>query len=187
MMAAEARVSITTVRPGAAAGLVPALGALLHACVRDGASVGFLLPFAQAEGEAFWRTRVLPALDAGTRVLLVATRDGTVVGTVQLDHDTMPNQPHRAEVSKLLVHPGHRRRGIARRLMAAVERAAVEGGRTLITLDTRTGDAAEPLYQSLGYQTVGPIPGYCLNPFDGRPESTTILYKALRPGPSPSV
>jgi len=155
------------------------LGALLHACVHDGASIGFVLPFTADDGEAFWRDKVLPAVRDGTRVLLVARVSGRIAGTVQLDYDTMPNQPHRAEVRKLLVHPAVRRHGIARALMAALERAASQWGRSLLTLDTRTGDTAERLYSSLGYKTTGVIPGFCRDPFDDRLDATTIMYKAL--------
>jgi ribosomal protein S18 acetylase RimI-like enzyme len=114
-----------------------------------------------------------------TRLLLVARQGNRIAGSVQLDSDTPPNQPHRAEVRKLLVHPDFRRHGLARALMAEVERLAGRLGRSLITLDTRTGDKAEPLYASLGYKTAGIIPGYCLNPFEDRLDSTTVMYKAL--------
>ena len=155
------------------------LGALLHACVHAGASVNFVLPYSEADSAAFWRRKVLPAVGDGTRLLLVARRDERIAGAVQLDTDTPPNQPHRAEVSKLLVHPDFRRQGIARTLMAELERLASQRGRSLITLDTRTGDKAEPLYVSLGYKTAGVIPGYCLDPFEDRLDPTTIMYKAL--------
>jgi hypothetical protein len=156
-----------------------ALGALMHACVLDGASIGYVLPFSAAEAEAFWIEKVLPGVRDGTRVLLVAQADGRIAGSVQLDRDTPPNQPHRAEVRKLLVHPDCRRRGIARALMAALERQARALGRSLLTLDTRTGDAAEPLYASLGYATAGVIPGWCRDTVTERLDSTTIMYKAL--------
>ncbi len=110
---------------------------------------------------------------------MVARKDGRIAGSVQLDYDTPPNQPHRAEVRKLLVHPDFRRRGIAKALMAALESRAAELGRSLLTLDTRTGDMAEPLYVSLGYQTAGIIPGYCRDPFKDHFDPTTIMYKAL--------
>lgn len=155
------------------------LGALLHACVQDGASIGFVLPYTQADGEAFWRDKVLPAVRNGGLTLLIAQHGGRIVGAVQLDHDTPPNQRHRAEARKLMVHPDFRRRGIARALMAELERLASRLGRSLITLDTRTGDKAEPLYASLGYQRAGIIPGYCRAPAEDRLESTTIMYKAL--------
>lgn len=156
------------------------LGALLHACVHDGASISFVLPFSSGQAEAFWRDKVLPGLLAGGAVLLAAECEGRIVGAVQLDHDTPPNQPHRAEVRKLLVHPEFRRRGVARALMAELERHARGLGRSLLTLDTRTGDRAEPLYSSLGYETVGIIPRFCRDPFDaGKLDGTTIMYKAL--------
>jgi len=155
------------------------LGALLHACVVAGASIGFVLPFTQDDGEAFWRTKVLPALQGGGRLLWVARQDGRIVGSVQLGIDTPANQRHRADVSKLLVHPAFRRRGIARALMAELEREAARLGRNLLTLDTRTGDLAEPLYASLGYRTAGVIPGYCRDPFGDQLDSTTVMYKAL--------
>jgi ribosomal protein S18 acetylase RimI-like enzyme len=149
------------------------LGALLNACVHAGASISFVLPHTQAESEAFWRDNVLPAVRGGGRLLLVAQRDGRIAGSVQLDTDTPPNQPHRAEVRKLLVHPDFRRQGLARALMAELERHAQLLGRSLLTLDTRTGDHAEPLYASLGYSTVGVIT------VADRLDSTTIMYKAL--------
>lgn len=157
------------------------LAALLHACVHAGASVGFILPCPLTECEGFWR-KVLAAMRDGSRVLLVARLDGRIVGTVQLDHDTPANQPHRAEVRKLLVHPEFRRRGISRALMLALERRAAALGRHLLTLDTRTGDAAEPLYAGLGYETAGVIPGYCLDPAEDRLDGTTIMYKTLHRG-----
>lgn len=155
------------------------LGELLTACVLDGASIGFILPFAAAEGEAFWLGRVLPSVRNGGATLLVAEAGGRIAGTVLLDHDTMPNQPHRAEARKLLVHPDFRRRGVARALMAALEDLAARLGRSLITLDTRTGDSAESLYVSLGYQVTGIIPGYCRDAREDRLDATTIMYKAL--------
>jgi len=156
------------------------LGALLHACVAAGASVNFVWPFTQAEAELFFARKVLPAIAAGTRTLWIAEIDGRVVGTVQLDVDTPPNQPHRAEVTKLLVHPEARRRGIARALMAALEDRAATLERSLITLDTRTGDFAEPLYASLGYVAIGTIPDYCIDPARTRLDATTIMYKTLQ-------
>ncbi|BCH23223.1 GNAT family N-acetyltransferase [Mesorhizobium sp. L-8-3] len=155
------------------------LAALLFACVHDGASISFVLPFTRHEGELFWSGKVLPAVRTGRLTLFVARLEGRIAGSVQLDHDTPPNQPHRVEVRKLLVHPDFRRRGIAHLLMAELEELTRRMGRRLITLDTRTGDKAEPLYASLGYQTAGVIPGYCLDPIDGRLDSTTLMYKAL--------
>ncbi|CAI2933630.1 GNAT family N-acetyltransferase [Aminobacter niigataensis] len=157
-----------------------ALGALLHACVHDGASIGFVLPYAHAEAEGFWTGKVLPGVRDGTRIMLVASKDDRIAGTVQLGCDTMPNQPHRADVNKLMVHPGFRRQGIAQLLMKELEVRARELGRSLMTLDTRTGDNAEPLYTALGYRTVGVIPGFARDPMGGdRLDPTTIMYKTL--------
>lgn len=170
----------TRVTAGQARALLPGLGELLHACVRDGASVSFVLPFGPEAARAFWLDKVLPSLESGGLVLFVAMREGRVAGSVQLDCDTPPNQPHRAEIRKLLVHPDFRRRGIARELMRVAEAAARGAGRSLLTLDTRTGDNAEPLYASLGYRTVGVIPGFARDARDpSRLDGTTIMYKAL--------
>lgn len=161
------------------AGHLAELGRLMHDCVHAGASIGYILPFSPDDGEAFWTRKVLPGLRNGGLVLLVATSGDRIAGAVQLDHDTPPNQPHRAEVRKLLVHPDFRRRGLARQLMARIEAEARALKRSLLTLDTRTGDTAEPLYASLGYQTTGIIPFYCLDPFENRLDSTTVMYKRL--------
>ena len=163
----------------AIAARLPQLSALLHACVHDGASIGFILPFDSDDSDAFWTGNVLPAVARGSRLLLVAQLDGAIAGAVQLDWDTPPNQAHRAEVRKLLVHPAFRRRGLARQLMQAVEDRARALPRQLLTLDTRTHDHAEPLYRSLGYKTAGVIPGYALAPEGGRLDATTVMYKQL--------
>ena len=155
------------------------LGRVLHACVHAGGSVSFVLPFSLEDATAFWRDQVLAAVQDGSRRVLVALLGGRVVGTVQLDLATPPNQPHRAEVKKLLVHPDARRRGIARALMTAVEAEAHASGRTLLTLDTVTGGSAESLYRSLGYTTVGVIPGYALNFNASALEATTVMCKEL--------
>jgi GNAT superfamily N-acetyltransferase len=157
------------------------LAELLHAAVHAGASVGFVLPFAVADAEGFWRERVLPGIESGERRVLLARWDERIVGTVQLMPAAMPNQRHRAEVAKLLVHPEARRRGIARQLMLDLEPIARQEGRTLLTLDTRTGDAAEPLYLALGYKVAGVIPGYARGPHGPELEATTVMYKVLEP------
>src|SRR5215470_6811450 len=100
------------------------LGALLNACVHDGASVNFVLPHTQADSEAFWIKKVLPQARDGALAVLVARQSGRIAGSVQLDHDTPPNQVHRAEVRKLLVHPDCRRLGIGKALMIDAERLA---------------------------------------------------------------
>jgi hypothetical protein len=156
------------------------MGAMMAACVRAGASIGYVLPYEDDDGETFWRQTIWPSLAQGGIVLLVARLGGRIAGTVQLDANTPPNQPHRAEVRKMLVHPDFRRKGIARALMLALEGHARQMGLGLLTLDTRTGDAAEPLYRSLGYETTGIIPNYCIDAIDPtRVDSTTVMYKLL--------
>lgn len=176
----SANLELKLLSADAAAACLPELASLLHACVQGGASVSFVLPYSLEDAQAFWRVKVLPGVESGALKLWVARVDGRLAGSVQLDTDTPPNQPHRAEVRKLLVHPDLRRQGIARRLMQEVDAMAARLGRSLITLDTRTGDSAEPLYASLGYRTVGVIPGFARDPIDaGKVDGTTIMYKQL--------
>jgi len=156
-----------------------ALSVLLHDCVHDGASIGFILPFDRAASDRFWLHNVLPAVERGVRLLLVAEIGGQLAAAVQLDWDTPPNQAHRAEVRKLLVAPAFRRRGLARQLMEQLEVQVLRGPRRLLTLDTRSGDHAQPLYASLGYQVAGSIPAYALAPAGDRLDATTIMYKQL--------
>lgn len=155
------------------------LGGLLRDCVHAGANVNFILPFTQQDAEGFWTNKVLPPLRNGTRVVWAARKEGRIAGSVQLDYGTPPNQAHRAAVTKLLVHPDFRRRGIAKALMAELEKRAASLGRRLIVLDTRTGDSAEPLYVSLGYKIVGIIPEFCRDPIEEKFHPTTIMYKTL--------
>ncbi len=152
---------------------------VLHATVHAGASVGFIQPYARSDSRAFWVDKVTPAVKNGQRRLFIAAQSDKVIGTVQLDLDVYPNQAHRGEVMKLLVHPDFRRRGIAQQLMHHLETCARDLGKQLLTLDTRTGDSAEPLYRKLGYHTAGSIPGYCRAPETDRYESTTYMYKTL--------
>jgi ribosomal protein S18 acetylase RimI-like enzyme len=158
------------------------LSDILHAVVYGGAGVSFVIPFSIDEARAFWIEQVLPGVRAGTRRVLVARWGTRIVGTVQLDLSTPPNQQHRAEVLKMLVHPDARRRGIARALMVALEGVAQSEGKTLLTLDTWTGSYAESLYQSLGYVTVGVIPHYARGSLTPQLEPATIMYKELNQG-----
>jgi GNAT superfamily N-acetyltransferase len=185
MSAVNAPVGVWTVDATSLEALRPRLGEILIACVHDGASIGFLEPLEPADADAFWQ-RIERAVADGRCILFAAAEaDGTVVGTVQLDVDTLPNQPHRATVSKLLVHPDARRRGVGEALMAGLERAAVDAGRWLLTLDTAT-DAAARLYERMGWALAGDIPDYALNP-DGTLTATSFYWKKL-PGrpPEPS-
>jgi GNAT superfamily N-acetyltransferase len=165
--------------PPSLAADIDMLGTVLHACVHAGASVSFVLPFSHDDAKAFWQTKVLPAVQSGLCLVLVARGAGQILGTVQLDLATPPNQPHRAEVRKLLVHPEARRRGIARALMLALEQEAGDAHRNLLTLDTVTGGFAEPLYSSLGYVKVGVIPRYAVRPDSPELDATTIMYKEV--------
>lgn len=160
-----------------AAAQLPALVELLRDAVDGGASVGYLPPLDPAEAEAYWRG-VIAALDTPYRLLFVAVEDGRPVGTVQLAMESRPNGSHRAEVSKLLVHSAHRRRGVGQALMRTLEGAARIAGRTTLVLDTLQGDAGEPLYQRLGYQIAGVIPQYA-RVGDGSLQPTVFYYKLL--------
>ncbi|WMD20392.1 GNAT family N-acetyltransferase [Achromobacter seleniivolatilans] len=177
----SANLEVTQLTADSAAAHLTGLTELLHACVLGGASVSFVLPYSSDDAQVFWQAKVLPAVAGGKLALWVARQDGRIAGSVQLDIDTPPNQPHRAEVRKLLVHPDFRRRGIARLLLREAEAYAQQCGRTLITLDTRSGDSAEPLYTSMGYVTVGQIPGFSRDPHDpSKVDGTTIMYKQMR-------
>ena len=156
--------------------LRPSLREILIDGVEHGASVGFLAPLSHAEADEYWR-RIERAVGEDRCVLFAAALDGPVIGTVQLDVDTLPNQRHRGTVAKLLVHTTARRRGVGEALMAALEAEARERGRWLLTLDTATGDAAR-LYERMGWTASGPIPDYAQNP-DGSLTDTTFYWKRL--------
>jgi GNAT superfamily N-acetyltransferase len=148
---------------------------ILCACVNAGASVSYLPPIAQEVARAFWK-RMATEVAAGTRILIAAWDDAALVGTVMLEFASSPNQPHRAEVQKLLVHPAARRKGLARALMLRAEQEARQADRTLLTLDTRAGDSAENLYRATGWHEAGRIPGYALNA-DLTPCDTIFFWK----------
>lgn len=156
---------------------LPELADILVDAVESGASVSFMLPFTQSEAIAYW-TNIVTAIADGRTVLLVALVDNRAVGTVQLSLSVPPNQLHRAEVAKLLVHRTARQQGIGRSLMVHVEQIAKSRDRTLLTLDTLTGIAAEQLYRSLGYVCAGIIPEYACLP-SGQLKDTSIFYKQL--------
>ena len=155
------------------------LAGLLVAVVEDGGAIGFVLPLAQSTAEAYWRERVAPLVQSDGVELYVAMLAGQIAGTVQLLLATPPNQPHRADICKLMVHPDARRKGVARKLMQTALSAARSNARTLVTLDTRTGDSAQALYTAMGFETVGVIPHYALDPDRSVLHSTTIMYRDL--------
>jgi acetyltransferase len=153
------------------------LAQLLVDAVGSGAAVSFLAPLTLDRAEDWWRGTI-SASHSGA-IFLVA-RDGEgIVGTVQLHPAWAPNQPHRAEIAKLLVHRRSRRTGLATQLMRTIEDAARHAGFRLLTLDTKRGDAAERLYRNIGWTAAGTIPGYALDP-DGAPHDAVIFYKELR-------
>jgi acetyltransferase len=155
---------------------------LLTACVHGGASIGFLAPLDEREAAAYWK-KVVSDLPSGYRLILVARErsGGPIIGSAQIVFEARANGRHRAEVQKVMVHPAHRRRGIAGRLMAELERVAqLRPGVNLLFLDTSEGHGgAQAFYESLGYTYVGGIPGYAVDP-DGKPAKNAIYYKTLR-------
>lgn len=154
------------------------LSDVLANCVNGGASVSFMLPFHHETALAFWQ-RTAASVARGERIVLVAKDvDQTIVGTVQLIIDQPENQPHRADVAKLLVHERARRTGIARALMQRLEAVAADAGKNVLVLDTATGSGAENFYQRCGWQKVGEVPRYALMP-DGALTATSIFYKFL--------
>jgi len=152
---------------------IAGLASLLIEATAHGASVSFMHPLAREKAEAYWRKAM-----ADGRVVLGARDGDRLVGTVSLVLDLPENQPHRAEIQKVLVAVSHRRRGIARALMLAAEREAAQRGRTLLVLDAVTGDPGSRLYESLAWNRVGEIPDFALYP-NGRPCPTTFYWKRL--------
>jgi len=152
------------------------LARVLIDCVEGDASVSFMHPLPTAKALAFWE-QIANDVAAGARALIVAEDDSGIVGTVQLVLAQPENQPHRADVSKMLVHRGARRRGIGAALMRAAEDIARDCGKSLLVLDTASSDA-ERLYARMGWQRCGVIPGYALLPRGGLC-ATTIFYRAL--------
>jgi ribosomal protein S18 acetylase RimI-like enzyme len=155
------------------------LAEILVETVAGGGSVSFMHPLPQPDALAFWR-RALEAADAGKRVVFGAYWGGELVGTVTLLLDCPPNQPHRAEIAKLMVEPHYRGRGIGRALMLAAEAEAAEQSRTLLVLDTATEGGAAGLYEGLGYRLSGEIPDFALKPHGGL-TGTLIYWKRLDP------
>lgn len=156
---------------------LPGLSRLLVDAVDSGASLGFWAPMGQHDAVLYWR-EVMQGLVDGNLVLLVAEDEGEVVGSVQLLLSDRQNGHHRAEIRKLMVHTSRRGHGLGRALLAAAHVEAGFRGRRLLLLDTRTGDAGERLYESMGYTRAGEIPGFTIEP-DGARHGTTIFYHVL--------
>lgn len=156
---------------------LPELCEVLQACVADGASVGFIDAVDHQAIDRFWQDRIY-SLASGDAELWVARQHGSVVATVMINSSSMPNGRHRAEITKLLVHPQARRQGIARQLMLQAEQQARLQGKTLLVLDTRSGDVASDLYRSLDWQVAGSIPFYAEST-TGELDATTYMFKLL--------
>jgi GNAT superfamily N-acetyltransferase len=175
-------VTVERLRAPVAEADLDALAHVLVDAVASGAAVSFLT-MSHELALAWWR-KIFEAPDDGPVVLVARDAEG-IVGTVQLHRSRAPNQPHRADVAKLMVHRRGRRQGIGRRLMAAIEQEAAAAGYTLLVLDSKRGDAGELLYRELGWTAVGTIPRYALDPDGVTPHDTVVFYKALpaaRPG-----
>lgn len=170
--------NIRRLGPADAEAAVPALAGLLLDVVEGGASVGFMAPLSRTKAEAFWR-RVAEGVARGARALLLAddAQTGEALGTAQVIWELPENQPHRADVSKVLVKRAARGRGVGAALMRASDEAARQAGKTLLVLDTAS-DAAERLYAREGWVRVGPVPDFALLP-DGRFCDTAFYYKRL--------
>jgi GNAT superfamily N-acetyltransferase len=168
---------IERLTPPASAPDLQALARLLLDAVESGAAVSFLASLTLEEAEAWWR-KTVSAADARW-ILLVARDSEGIVGTVQLQPAWAPNQPHRAEVMKLLVHRRSRRAGVGTRLMQAIEDEARRAGFRLLTLDAKRGASAEHLYRRLGWTLVGTVPGFALDPDGATPHDAVIFYKRL--------
>jgi GNAT superfamily N-acetyltransferase len=161
-----------------------ALAQLLVDAVESGAAVSFLAPLPLERAEGWWR-KTLSAAHSGAIFLVARDAEG-IVGTVQLHPAWAPNQPHRAEVVKLLVHRRGRRTGLGTRLMQAIEDAARHAGFGLLTLDAKRGEVAERLYRRLGWVVAGTIPRYAFDP-DGTPHDAVFFYKELNQDHEPQA
>ena len=169
-------IAIERIGPDTPDAIVDRLATLLEDAVESGATVSFLGGLTHAQATTWWRSLLA---DLSSRSIVLIARDGNdVVGTVQMHPAWAPNQPHRGEVAKLLVHRRARRRGIGRALMHDLERRARQDGFRLLMLNTRQGDSAERLYASLGWTCIGEVPDYALDP-GGVAHATVLLYKQI--------
>jgi ribosomal protein S18 acetylase RimI-like enzyme len=157
--------------------ILQALSEILVETVASGGSVSFMHPLSREAALAFWQAS-LAAADRGERIVLGAFYGDELIGTVTLLLDLPPNQPHRAEIAKMMTRVNHRRRGAATALMRAAERLAAERGRTLLVLDTAIEDGASRLYEVLGFNLTGVIPDYALKPHGGL-TGTMIYWKRI--------
>lgn len=173
-------ITIEPLKPPASDHDFKTLARLLVDAVESGAAVSFLAPLTLARAEKWWRSTVAAAQPPA--VVLVAREGGQIVGTVQLNPAWAPNQPHRGEISKLLVHRSMQRAGLGTRLMRAVEDAARRAAFGLLTLDAKRGGAAEHLYRRSGWIVAGTIPGFALDPDGTTLHDAVLFYKDLKRG-----
>lgn len=171
------RCAVRALDAAGAASAVRRLSDVLIATVADGAAVGFLRTPTRGRAEEFWGATAR-RVGTGAAVLFAAWSEGVLAGTVTLSLDMPENQPHRADIEKMLVHPAFRRRGLGRALLAAAEASALAAGRRLLVLDTREGDPSEALYRAAGWTRVGRIPDYALST-DGTLHATVIYTRRL--------
>jgi ribosomal protein S18 acetylase RimI-like enzyme len=176
-MTSAVRIAVLTTNPP----VIAALSEILVEVVANGGSVSFMHPLAPEMAVNFWVDSFARSASGG-RVVLGAWQGDQLIGTVTLDLATPPNQPHRAEIAKLMTRVSHRGRGVARLLMLEAERISIERGRTLLVLDTAVDGGAAGLYEGLGYRRVGVIPGYALKPRGGL-TGTIVYFKWLGPPP----
>jgi GNAT superfamily N-acetyltransferase len=170
------KTDIVVLDAAAAKAAIGEIADVLADCVEGGASVSFMLPFSRGDAAAFLE-KVIVSVARGETVMVAAKLHGRIVGTVQLGLDMPPNQPHRGDIKKLLVHRAARKHGIGAALMARVEAEAKARGRTLLVLDTASGDA-ERLYARGGWQRVGVVPDYAMWPGGGFCD-TTFYWKRV--------
>ena len=170
---------IRALPPNEAARRLDELAALLVDAVESGASVNFMRGLTPDQAAGFWRSQ-LPGLADSSRILMAAEAGGRIVGTAMVTFAHQPNQPHRADITKMLVHSSLRRQGLGARLLAAAEAAARAAGRTLLVLDTESGSAGERLYARGGWIKVGEIPNFSYDP-EGRLRAATVFYKDVQP------
>jgi GNAT superfamily N-acetyltransferase len=169
-------VEILVLDAAAAKAAISELADVLADCVEGGASVSFMLPYSRVEAEGFFE-KVIATVARDETELVAARLDGRIVGTVQLGLDMPPNQPHRGDIKKLLVHRSARKHGLGAKLMERAEVEAKARGRTLLVLDTASGDA-ERLYVRAGWQRVGVVPDYAMWPAGGFCD-TTFFWKKI--------
>jgi acetyltransferase len=158
-------------------GDIDSLATLLCDAVNSGSAVSFLAPLSHEVAHSWWRKQI-EAADPKS-VFLVARDGKEIVGTVQLHASWAPNQPHRADIAKLIVHRRARGNGIGKQLMEAIEQEASQVGYTLLVLDTRRGCEADSLYRKLGWTEAGIIPNFAINADGSGLHDTVIFYKEL--------